>query len=118
MIRASSVVLSRMRGWQDADATVESVPLPPPGALRRALLAVIDEALRARNLVDHDDEADLSAAFCALDAYLATPEARLLCPVVACLSAHNFETLVRDVLYARRRRAASVGPSRADPAAD
>lgn len=114
MIRASSVVASHVRaGWRSIAAdTKNAQPSPPAGAFRQALLEAINKALCARNLVDHDvDEEDaLSAALCAIDAYLATPEARLLCPVVACLSARNFETLARDAVRAHRWRAILTRP--------
>ncbi|AVK76236.1 hypothetical protein pneo_cds_629 [Pandoravirus neocaledonia] len=38
------------------------------------------------------------ASMDALDAYLATPEARALCPVTSCLCGRNFETFVRDIV--------------------
>ncbi|AGO84932.1 hypothetical protein psal_cds_867 [Pandoravirus salinus] len=87
-------------------------PSPPPGAFRKALLAAIDRALCARDLVDRDvDEQEaVSAALHAIDAYLATPEAHALCPVVACVSARNYETLARDAVRAHRRRAMSTRP--------
>ncbi|QBZ81385.1 hypothetical protein pclt_cds_798 [Pandoravirus celtis] len=114
MIRASSVVASHVRaGWRSIAAdTKNAQPPPPAGAFRQALLAAINKALCARNLVDHnvDEEDALSVALCAVDTYLATPEARLLCPVVACLSARNFETLARDAIRAHRRRALLTGP--------
>nr|UMO78527.1 hypothetical protein [Pandoravirus belohorizontensis] len=118
MIRASSTVVLCMRtGWRNVVAGAKR-PQPPPaaGAFRQGLLEAIDEALRARRLVERGDgddgqEDDLSVVLRALDAYLATPEARQLCPVVACLSARNFETLARDAVRARRRQTVSTGPS-------
>lgn len=104
-------------GWRDVAAGAKS-PRPPPtaAAFRQGLLETIDEALRARRLVERGDgndgqEDDLSAVLRALDAYLATPEARQLCPVITCLSARNFETLARDAVSAHRRRTVSTGPS-------
>lgn len=104
-------------GWRDVVAGAKS-PRPPltADAFRQGLLEAIDGALRARRLVERGDgndsqEDDLSAVLRALDAYLTTREARQLCPVVACLSARNFETLARDAIRTHRRQTISTGPS-------
>lgn len=47
----------------------------------------------------HQTDTLVAASMDALDAYLATPEARALCPVTSCLCGRNFETFVRDIVY-------------------